>query len=134
MRAGPGFGRMTRPELQRQGSIEETSGRSGALQFAPEKLKGPLDALRGERRQPPKVGAPKAQSATATWGCATISFCDAEGELVGAIRMSRAPKHKKASLKKQLTAEVTATLKKRSELRLIKLADAVVDNWKIPDR
>lgn len=63
-------------------------------------------------------------------GCATVSFCDEKGELLGAVRMSRAPEHKKASLKKQLTAEVAAILKERPDLRLLKLADAVVDNWK----
>jgi hypothetical protein len=62
-------------------------------------------------------------------GCATVSFCDKKGEMLGAIRMSRAPEHKKATLKQQLAAEVTAILKKRPDLRLMKLADAVFDNW-----
>lgn len=62
-------------------------------------------------------------------GCATVSFCDQRGELVGAIRLARAPEYKKETLKESLAAEVTAILQKRPELHLVKLADAVVDNW-----
>lgn len=62
-------------------------------------------------------------------GCATISFCDHEGELLGAIRLARAPESRKPTLKRALAAEVTAILNKRPDLRLLKLADAVVDNW-----
>jgi len=62
-------------------------------------------------------------------GCATISFCDKDGELLGAIRMARSPEHKKLTLKAMLAAEVEAILRARPDLRLIKIADAVVDNW-----
>ena len=62
-------------------------------------------------------------------GCATVSFCDHKGDLIGAIRMARAPEAKKATLKSMLTAEVRAILKKRPELKLIKVADGAVDNW-----
>ena len=62
-------------------------------------------------------------------GCATISFCDENGELLAAVRMSRAPEYKKESLKKQLAAEVSEILKKQPTLRLMKLADAWADNW-----
>lgn len=62
-------------------------------------------------------------------GCATISFCDHTGELLGAIRLARAPEYKKKTLKEGVAAEVGAILRARPELRLIKLADGVVDNW-----
>ena len=62
-------------------------------------------------------------------GCATISFCDNKGELISAIRMARAPQYKKTTLKEIVAAEVAAILNKRPDMRLIKLADAVVDNW-----
>jgi hypothetical protein len=62
-------------------------------------------------------------------GCATVSFCDDKGDLLGAIRLSRAPEYKKETLKEQLAAEIAAILKKRPELKLIKIADAWFDNW-----
>jgi len=62
-------------------------------------------------------------------GCSTISFCDHHGELLGAIRLARAPESKKKLLKESVAAEVTAILRARPELRLLKLADGVVDNW-----
>jgi hypothetical protein len=61
--------------------------------------------------------------------CATVAFCDAEGELLGAIRMARAPESKKVTLKKMLSAELSAILKKNAELKLIKIADGAHDNW-----
>lgn len=62
-------------------------------------------------------------------GCATLSFCDAKGDLIGAIRMARAPEHKKATVKKQLHAELLAVLAKRPDLRIVKVADGAEDNW-----
>jgi hypothetical protein len=62
-------------------------------------------------------------------GCATVGFCDAEGELLGAVRLARAPEANKATLKEMLAAEVRAILRRRPELRMVKLADAVADNW-----
>ena len=62
-------------------------------------------------------------------GCGTISFCDREGEVLGAIRMARAPEYKKETLKQMVAAEVEAILHSRPDLRLLKLADGVVDNW-----
>ena len=62
-------------------------------------------------------------------GCATIAFCDAKGDLLGAIRMARAPETKKATLKEMLSAEVTHILASRPALRFIKIADGAVDNW-----
>jgi hypothetical protein len=61
--------------------------------------------------------------------CATISFCDGKGDLIGAIRMARAPETKKATLKRMLAAEVSALLLSRPELKIVKVADGAADNW-----
>jgi hypothetical protein len=61
--------------------------------------------------------------------CATVSFCDDKGDLLGAVRMARAPETKKATLKKMLTAETTAILHRRPDLKLVKVADGAADNW-----
>lgn len=42
--------------------------------------------------------------------CATVSFCDAKGDLLGAVRMARAPEAKKATLKQMPVDEVAAIL------------------------
>jgi len=62
-------------------------------------------------------------------GCATVSFCDDKGELLGAVRMARTPETKKVTLKQMLAAEVSAIVAKRPELKVVKVADAVPDNW-----
>ncbi|HYX63222.1 MAG TPA: hypothetical protein VE935_03270 [Burkholderiales bacterium] len=62
-------------------------------------------------------------------GCATVSFCDDKGELLGAVRMARTPEAKKQTLKEMLAAEVSAIVAKRPDLKVVKVADAVPDNW-----
>lgn len=62
-------------------------------------------------------------------GCATVSFCDEKGDLLGAIRMARAPEPKKATLKAMLAKEVSAVLRAQPNLKLVKIADGVADNW-----
>jgi hypothetical protein len=62
-------------------------------------------------------------------GCATVSFCDAEGKMLSAIRFARMPEPSKKGLKKSLLAELNAVLEKRPDLRVIKLADGIDDNW-----
>jgi hypothetical protein len=62
-------------------------------------------------------------------GCGTLSFCDAEGEMISAVRMARMPEPKKATLKRTLLADVTAALAARPDLVLVKLADGAEDNW-----
>lgn len=62
-------------------------------------------------------------------GCATLSFCDAEGDLISAIRFARAPESKKRTLKASLTAELLAVLKQQPDLTIVKLADGIDDNW-----
>lgn len=61
--------------------------------------------------------------------CATVSFCDEKGDLLGAIRMARAPETKKATLKQMLTADTSAILARRPDLKLVKVADGAADNW-----
>jgi len=62
-------------------------------------------------------------------GCATLSFFDAEGERLETIRLARMPEARKATLKGMLSAEASAALAQRPELRVVKLADGTKDNW-----
>lgn len=62
-------------------------------------------------------------------GCATLSFCDAEGEMISAIRIGRMPEPNKATLKRTLLADFHAAMAARPDLKLVKLADAARDNW-----
>lgn len=62
-------------------------------------------------------------------GCATLSFCDAKGEMLSAIRIARVPESKKATLKKSLLAELAEVLAVRPDLRIVKVADGAEDNW-----
>jgi hypothetical protein len=62
-------------------------------------------------------------------GCATASFCDDKGDLLGAIRMARAPEAKKVTLKASLAKEVRNILQAQPTLKLVKIADGVADNW-----
>jgi hypothetical protein len=62
-------------------------------------------------------------------GVGTLSFYDAEGEMLSAIRIGRMPEYKKVTLKRWLKAEVSAIVAQRPDLALIKLADAANDNW-----
>jgi hypothetical protein len=62
-------------------------------------------------------------------GCGTLSFCDAEGDMISAVRMARMPEPKKTTLKRTLFADVTAALSARPDLVLVKLADGAADNW-----
>ncbi len=66
-------------------------------------------------------------------GCATVAFCDANGDMLSAIRMARAPEPKKATLKEMLATEVAAILAKRPDLAVMKVADAAADNWDFLD-
>jgi hypothetical protein len=62
-------------------------------------------------------------------GCATVAFCDEKGDLLGAVRMARAPESKKTTLKEMLSAEVAAIVAARPELKVVKVADGAADNW-----
>jgi hypothetical protein len=62
-------------------------------------------------------------------GCATVSYYDRLGERLVTRRMARMPEANKATLKRQLTAEVMGALIQRPDLRVVKVADGAADNW-----
>jgi hypothetical protein len=62
-------------------------------------------------------------------GCATVSYYDRLGERLLTRRMARMPETHKATLKKQLTAEVLGALSQRPDLQVVKVADGTADNW-----
>jgi hypothetical protein len=62
-------------------------------------------------------------------GCGALSFCDAQGNMLSAVRTARMPEPNKATLKRTLLADVTAALGKRPDLKIVKLADGANDNW-----
>jgi hypothetical protein len=63
-------------------------------------------------------------------GCATICFCDEDGEMISAIRMARMPEPNKKTLKASILAELGALLAQRPDLPVVKVADAAEDNWR----
>lgn len=62
-------------------------------------------------------------------GCATLSFCDAKGDLISAIRFGRGPESKKLTLKDTLSKDLAHVLAQRPDLPLAKITDAGGDNW-----
>lgn len=62
-------------------------------------------------------------------GCATLAFCDKQGDLISAIRFGRAPESKKKTLKDILRKDLTQVLAQRPGLRVAKITDAGGDNW-----
>jgi hypothetical protein len=66
--------------------------------------------------------------------CATISFCDDDGDLISAIRIARMPEYKKRTLKASLLAELRSVWEQRPDLPVVKLSDAARDNWEFLDR
>ena len=62
-------------------------------------------------------------------GCGTISYYDRTGKPLVPRHMARMPEPHKATLKRQLTAEVMGALIQRPDLHVVKLADGTTDNW-----
>ena len=62
-------------------------------------------------------------------GCATLAFCDAQGDLLSAIRFGRGPERKKATLKETLRRDLLHVLAQQPALRVAKITDAGGDNW-----
>lgn len=62
-------------------------------------------------------------------GCGTVSFLDRQAERLETRRWARMPESKKLTLKEMLSAEVSAALEERPDLKLVKLADGAKDNW-----
>lgn len=66
-------------------------------------------------------------------GCATLAFCDDQGDLISAIRFGRGPEPKKASLKATLLKDLAYVLASKPGLKVAKIADAGGDNWEFFD-
>lgn len=62
-------------------------------------------------------------------GCATVSFCAGNGDMLAAIRFARMPETKKETLKDMLCREVERARTLRPDLCLVALADGADDNW-----
>ncbi len=62
-------------------------------------------------------------------GCAPVSYYDRHGVRLCTRRMARMPEANKATLKRQLTAEVRGALIQRPHLRGVQVADGAPDNW-----
>jgi hypothetical protein len=88
---------------------------------------GQRDAKRTQARAQGK--APSGPAGYQEVGCATVSYYDRHGERLCTRRMGRMPEPKKATLKRQLTAEVMGALSQRPALRVVKVADGAPDNW-----
>jgi hypothetical protein len=61
--------------------------------------------------------------------CATLTFYDRQGSPLRTVRLARMPEKGKATLKAQLRDELVAILTQRPDLRVVKIADGVLDNW-----
>ena len=73
--------------------------------------------------------APRGPAGSQEGGCATVSYDARHGERLCTRRMARMPEPNKATLKRQLTAEVMGALVQRPDLRVVKVADGAPDNW-----
>ena len=83
-----------------------------------------------KRLQARAVGkAPRGPAGYQEVGGATVSYYDRHGERLCTRRMARMPETNKATLKRQLTAEVMGALIRRPDLRVVKVADGAPDNW-----
>jgi hypothetical protein len=98
-------------------------------------LDGVMAPMKDGQRQAKRLQARavgKASSGPAGYqevGCATVSYYDRHGERLCTRRMARMPETNKATLKRQLTAEVLGALIQRPDLRVVKVADGAPDNW-----
>lgn len=74
----------------------------------------------------------KALPGDSKWGeasCGTISFIDAQGEMISTQYVARMPEVKKRSLKTQLAQALEVIMRKRPDLAIVKVADGAKDNW-----
>lgn len=63
-------------------------------------------------------------------GCATLAFCDKDGQCLSAVRMARMPESHKTTVKRSILAELSAALGQRPDLRLVKGSDGALDHWR----
>jgi len=61
--------------------------------------------------------------------CGTVSFFDAQGDLISTRYLARMPEHKKKTLKNQLAQQIEYICNTRPDLQLVKVADGARDNW-----
>jgi len=61
--------------------------------------------------------------------CATLSYYDAEGDLLSTLRLGRMPESKKTTLKAMLEDELKACLLRNPTIAIVKVADGARDNW-----
>jgi hypothetical protein len=84
----------------------------------------------GKRAQAKAQGkSPSGPAGYQEVGCGTLSYYDRTGERLITRRMARMPEPNKATLKRQLSAEVMGALIQRPDLHVVKLADGTTDNW-----
>lgn len=62
-------------------------------------------------------------------GCATVSSYDQEGTRLRTRRLARMPASNTQTLKEPRTADVTAALTSRPDVRLVNVADGAADHW-----
>jgi hypothetical protein len=67
-------------------------------------------------------------------GCATVSLYDAQGERLHTVRFARMPEAYKATLHRQLVAELQAMRARYPTATLQAVADGAQDNWRIIDQ
>ena len=84
-------------------------------------------AVRSQAAQEGRVS--KGPAGYREMGCASLAFCDAQGDLISAIRFGRAPETKKVTLKETLRLDLEHVLAQHPELRVVKITDAGGDNW-----
>lgn len=99
---------------------------SNAVSFATS-LDGVMIGMKPEKSETEAKKPMKTQWREAS--CGTLSFFDAEGERISTVQYGRMPEHKKTTLKTLLRMNTEAILNKRSDLKLIHLADGAQDNW-----
>lgn len=123
-----------REEFERQlRGQEEVPAKATAVGFS---LDGVLIPMKDGERADKRVRAAadgKELSGPAGYkeaGCGTLSFYDAEGEIISTLRMARMPEAKKATLKQMLTEEIRHVVAQRPDLTVVKLADGAKDNWR----
>lgn len=61
--------------------------------------------------------------------CGTVSYFDAEGQLLETQYLARMPERYKKTLKEQLSMHFDLIKEKRPDLKVIKVADGARDNW-----
>src|ERR1019366_7476547 len=125
--------RACRREPSGLASLAHREGRSASVAISLDGVLAPIDGANrpteGRAEEAADGEISKGPAGYREASCATLSFCDEKGDLIGAIRLARAPETKKATLKRMLTEEVSAALRLQPTLKVVKVADGAADNW-----